>query len=82
MDRKHCAGCRDSFYNGNNNLGIKECWHLKTAKLVWRIPIGHWENPPYLNKKKVQVFDCWYGSGPNRIHYIKPETLDSRGYWK
>lgn len=31
---EYCRRCRQNFYNGNNDLGIKECWHLKTAKLV------------------------------------------------
>ena len=22
---KHCVGCRDNFYNGNNPYGITEC---------------------------------------------------------
>ena len=82
MDKKHCSGCRNNIYNGNNNLGITECWSLKEAKLVSRIPIGHWENSPYLNKKKVKVLNCWHGEGSNRIHYVKPSSITSEGYWK
>ena len=81
MDRKHCSGCRNNFYNGNNQLEVKECWTLKSAKMVSRIPVGHWENPPYLNKKKVQVPSCWHGEGSSRTHYVKPERIDSNGYW-
>jgi len=83
MDKKHCSGCRNNFYNGNNNLGIAKCWGLKDAKLVTRISIGHWENPPYLNKKKIRVPNCWHGEDSNHIHYVDPKKdLDSRGYWK
>ena len=82
MNKKHCSGCRNNFYNGNNNFGVKECWSLKGAKLVSRIPIGHWENPPYLNKKKVKVLNCWHGEGSNRTHYVDPSTITSEGYWK
>jgi len=32
--RSRCAGCHDDFYNSNNPLGIKECWHFKDAKVV------------------------------------------------
>ena len=32
--KRNCIGCRDNFYNGNNNLGVKECWGFKTAELV------------------------------------------------
>jgi len=80
--KTQCAGCRNNFYNGNNNLSVKECWSFKGAKIVSRIPVGHWENPPYLNKQKVQVPDCYHGEGSNRTHYISPEQIDSRGYWK
>lgn len=82
MDKKYCSGCRQNFYNGNNYWGIKECCHLKHAKLESRIPIGHWENPPYLNKKKVKVPACWSGEGSNRMHYVKPESINKDGYWK
>ena len=82
MNKKHCIGCANNFYNGNNNLGIKECWSFKNAKLVWRIPIGNWERPPYINKKKVQIPDCFHERGSNKTHYIKESTLTSDGYWR
>lgn len=82
MDKKHCSGCIDNFYNGNNPYGVKECWSLKDAKLVTRIAIGHWESPPYLNKKKLKVPACWQGEGSNRTHYIKPESITTDGYWQ
>lgn len=81
MDRKHCSGCRNNFYNGNNNLGVEECWSLKSARLSSRIPVGNWERPPYLNKKKVQVPSCYHEGGSNKTHYIKPECINSEGYW-
>lgn len=31
-----CMGCRQNFYNGNNDLGIDECWSLNKAKLKKR----------------------------------------------
>lgn len=85
MELKHCSGCRDNFYNGNNNLSVKRCWSFdKKKKLEWRVgPIGHWENPPYKNKKKKLVPPCWHGDGgSNRVHYVKPEVLTSDGYWR
>ena len=82
MDIKHCKGCSDNFYNHGNNSTSGKCWSLPDAKLVDRIAIGHWENPPYLNKKIVRVPNCWHGEGYNRTHYIKKEALDSQGYWK
>ena len=82
MDKKHCSGCADNFYNGNNPMGVTECWMLAKAKLVMRIPVGHWEDPPYVNKKEVKVPDCWNDESPDRIHYVKPEALTPDGYWK
>ena len=32
--RKHCTGCEDNFYNGNNDLGVNECWSLDNMKLI------------------------------------------------
>ena len=29
-----CRGCRQDFYNGNNNMGIAKCWHFKTAQVA------------------------------------------------
>lgn len=81
MDRKHCIGCRDDFYNSRNPLGVARCWNLKSARLVSRIPIGHWENPPYLDKKTKRVPNCWHGEGSNRIHYVDPERIDAAGFW-
>jgi len=81
MKKSKCSGCRNNFYNGNNQYGVKECWLLKNAKVVWRIPVGHWESPPY-KKKAVRIPDCWRGEGSNRTHYIKKEALDKQWYWK
>lgn len=42
-----CHGCRNDFYNGKNDLGVKECWNLETATSVRRTMVGIWQNPPY-----------------------------------
>ena len=31
-----CSGCRQNFYNGNNEYGIEKCWSLDEAKLKKR----------------------------------------------
>ena len=82
MDKKFCNGCGDEFYNGNNDVGVKECWHFKKAKLVPRIMIGHWENPPYKDKKIIKKPNCYHERGNNRTHYVIPDKIDSNGYWK
>ena len=83
MDKKHCLGCRNDFYNDKNHLGVKECWSFKKAKLVTKLgPIGHWENPPYKNKEKKKIPNCWHGEGSNRVHWVEPDAITSDGYWK
>ena len=42
-----CCDCRDDFYNDHNPLGVKECWHLSSARSVVRTRVGIWQNPPY-----------------------------------
>ena len=74
IDLKYCAGCHDNFYNPG-------CWSRKTGKIVWRIFIGVDEMPPYKNKRKKRVPDCWHG-GSSRIIAIKAESLNADGYWK
>jgi len=41
-NKEYCIGCHDNFYNGNNDMGIKECWNLKCAKVVKKWCIGWW----------------------------------------
>lgn len=57
-----CQGCRDNFYNGNNPHGIKECWSLKDAKVVWKklVPIDL--VPPW-NMKAERVLSCYRRPG-------------------
>lgn len=81
MNKKYCAGCRNDFYNGRNAIGVKECWSFKTAKVVWRICILNWEKPPYKNKKKVRVANCWHEVTGNSRHYVDPSRINSKGYW-
>ncbi len=55
--KRMCAGCRDNFYNGNNDLGVKECWNLSTAKVVTKRRVGLWESPPW-NAEPEKVLSC------------------------
>lgn len=79
MDVKHCVSCYNNYYNQTLSDG---CLMRKDAKLVWRIPIGNWERPPYLNKKKVRVPDCYHEDGSNKTHYVDPKAITTSGYWK
>lgn len=80
MDKKHCVGCRSDFYNNKNEIVVKECWLFKKAKLKWKIPIGMNEFPPYRNKQKQRVPDCYHESGPNKTLWVSPKALDKDGY--
>ncbi len=43
-DRSLCSGCRDNYYNLNREGG---CWSFESGKLVQRVRVGVWQNPPY-----------------------------------
>jgi hypothetical protein len=62
MDRKHCVGCEQDFYNGKNSLGVKVCWHLKDAKLVMRKRVGMWETPPW-QRTPERLPNCYQETG-------------------
>lgn len=67
MDKQHCVGCKDNYYNGNNDVGIKECWGLKTAKLKtrWRI---RWNVPTFQeNFTRCRVPSCF--SQPGQTYF-------------
>ena len=62
MDRKHCIGCEDNFYNGNNSYEIKECWSLETAKLIKRKRVSINQMPPW-NQEAQTTPSCYRKSG-------------------
>lgn len=55
--KKMCIGCRDNFYNGNNDLGVKECWSLQSAKLVLKRRVSTSERPPWTTEPEL-VLSC------------------------
>ena len=78
MDKKHCAGCSDDFYNGKNPMGVKECWMLKTAKIVTLFRIGTWTVPTQLYAfTKCKVPHCFHRDGEH--YYDKlPSFVDKK----
>ena len=60
--RKYCPGCRDNFYNGNNNIGVKECWALESSKVVFRKFVHVDQRPPW-KQKAVRTLDCCHRDG-------------------
>lgn len=79
MDAEHCIGCEDDFYNGKNPYGVEACWHRENAKREKRLLIPIDLRPPYLHIKAESLPTCYK---KKRHMTIKPEALDSRGYWK
>lgn len=62
MNKKHCVGCRNNFYNGNNDIGVSECWHLADAKLVRRKRVPVTLRPPW-EMAPVTVPNCYQQKG-------------------
>ena len=75
----NCVGCRDNFYNCNNNIGVKRCWMLAEATMGDFLIVGVWQNPPYDKKDLHKKPMCWEGTG---VVKVKPEALDAEGYWR
>ena len=72
--KSFCAGCRNNFYNGNNSIGIKECWSYKSARMVRRWKIGWWTMP--LSPKafrEVYTLNCHHAPGQYAM-YDKPHA--------
>ena len=39
-DTKACVGCRDDFYNGKNDIGVKQCWLVPDARIKTRYRVS------------------------------------------
>ena len=69
MKKSDCLGCKQDFYNDKNPLGVKECWHFKTAKLIMRKAVHFDQTPPW-NQKATLTPSCYQKT---RYVYVKPE---------
>jgi ArsR family metal-binding transcriptional regulator len=45
--KAECSGCSENFYNGNNDLGVQECWSFKSAKILKRKKVPLDQCPPW-----------------------------------
>lgn len=59
---KLCSGCHCDFYNGNNPMGIKECWSLENAKVVMKKQVSMSQVPPW-KQPAIKVLDCFRRDG-------------------
>ena len=67
IDRKHCNGCRNDYYNDGNGLD-GTCWSRKDAVLVLRKKVHIDQVPPWT--QKPQKFpDCYTAQ---RYVMVKP----------
>jgi hypothetical protein len=62
MNKTHCIGCYNNFYNGNNGYGIQECWSLKDAKFIKRKRVSINQVPPW-TQKAGDYPNCYRESG-------------------
>lgn len=72
--RQNCSGCRNNFYNGNNSLGVAECWSLKSATVETKFSLGR--NTP-MNIREA-YFKC---SVPSCYHNSSEVYLDAIPSW-
>ncbi len=73
---KYCSGCHDNFYNRNNELGIKECWNLKTAKVITVFAIGWWTpQDKKENFMRITTLDCHKEPGSFAFYKSLPKHL-------
>ena len=74
--KEYCAGCYNNFYNGQNDLGINECWYFKKAKMVKKLRIGWWTPQDDANNfYEITTNSCNVSPG-NYVDYDKlPEHL-------
>ena len=69
---KCCVGCYENFYNGNNTVGVKECWNLESAKLVMKKKVGIDDVPPW-NHTPIKCLSCYHETG-----YVMIDAKDRR----
>lgn len=75
---KHCAGCRNDYYNFPGNSTTGKCWMLESAKMVWALDIPVDLRPPY-HMKQTKRPSCYKR---DRYVRVKKESLTKDGFWK
>ncbi len=71
VKKDYCAGCRNDFYNGNNELGVTKCWSLERAKVVWKKEVHINQVPPWTQSAK-RVYNCYHR--PQYV-YVDPDRV-------
>jgi hypothetical protein len=74
MDKKHCAGCYNNYYNYDNRSDTGECWLLRNARLVMRKKVPSNQRPPW--NQPVQSFPhCYRAPG---YAFVEPGVGEGR----
>jgi len=60
---KYCTGCKDNFYNGFNDLGIKKCWKLEISNIVSRKEVHINDIPPWNHQPIIKTLNCYRKKG-------------------
>lgn len=55
-----CSGCRDDFYNDHNDMGVKECWAFKDAKVVDKVGHTSIHVCGGVNGLMEKTLSCWH----------------------
>ena len=73
-----CSGCHNNFYNGNNSLGVTQCWSLATARMVKKLDIHVDQRPPYKGIKPTLRPSCYKAQ---RWVRVDVSALNKDGFW-
>lgn len=71
MEPDKCIGCEQDFYNGKNDIGVKQCWHLEDARIILRRRVGMNDMPPW-QRKPERLPSCYQQRGFIFV-FVKPE---------
>jgi len=71
-----CKGCRDDFYNGNNDLGVSRCWSFDTAQFTDRVFVSVHERPPHARRVE-RTLSCH-----RRVGFVAVKAGDPAFRWK
>lgn len=77
MNKSHCAGCREDFYNRSELAVDGKCWMRDEAKIVTRYRTGTWTMP--LSPRafaEVRVPNCYRQTGVVFTDRPHPEAVD------
>lgn len=78
MDKSHCSGCSDDFYNHDNRSMTGECWLLKTAHMTTKFRIGVWTMPLSPGAfTEVRVPNCYRQKGRCYVVSPHPEAVET-----